>query len=115
MGRSFTMLETGKSFLVPRCIQFYKSCPKLVLQLCVGSQDETLSIGSPDGHVPSCHVGLQHHSFCAPHVSGLQLVPHLLLSISRIVHVGWELTVFTQDTKVHCVHLSRLSFPFILS
>lgn len=115
MGRSFTVLETGKSFLVPRCIQFYRSCPKLVSQLCMGSQDETLIIGSPEGHVPSCHVGLQHCSSCTPHENGLQLVPHLLLNISRIVRVGPQLTVFTQDTKVHSVHLSWLSFPFILS
>lgn len=78
MGRSFAMLETGKSFLVPRCIQCYYSCPKLVSHFCVGSQDETLSIGSPEGHVPSCHAGLQHRSFLAPHASGLQLAPHLL-------------------------------------
>lgn len=114
MRRSFTMLETGKSFLFPRCIQFYKSCSKLVSQLCAGSQDETLSIRPPEGHVPSCHIGLQHSSFCAPRASGLQLILHLLLTISRTVHVGWGLTVFTQDTKVHCVHLSWLFLPMSL-
>jgi len=94
MNRSFPMLENGKSFLVPRCIQFYKSFPELVSQLCIGSQDEFLIIGFPEGHIPSCHVGLQHRPFYAPYASSLQLVPHLVLSISGIVHVGWGLTVF---------------------
>lgn len=106
MGRSFTVLETGKSFLVPRYILFYKSCLKLVTQLCVGSQDETLSTGSPEGHVPSCHIRLQHCSFSAPHATSLQLVAQLLLSTSRTMHVGRRLTVFTQDTMFRCVHLS---------
>lgn len=106
MGRSSAMLETGKSFLVSRYILFYKSCLKLVTQLCVGSQDETLSTGFPEGHVPSCHIWLQRCSFSAPHATSLPLVAQLLLSTSRTVHVGRGLTVFTQDTIFHCVHLS---------
>lgn len=111
------ILYNARNWEVLSCSQVHSVLQVLpqAPQLCVGSQDETLSIGSPEGDIPSSYAGLQHHSFCAPHVNGLQLVPHLLLSISRIVHVGWGLTVFTQDTKVHCVHLSWLSFPFILS
>lgn len=110
-GRSFTMLETGNNFLVPSCIQFNKSCPKLVSELYMGSQDEMLSTCSPEGRVPSCHIGLPHNSFWAPHDLGL--VPHLLLSVCRIAHVGQGLTLFTQDTRVHCVHLSCLMVFFI--
>lgn len=105
-GRSFIMLETGNNFLVPSCIKFSKSYPKLAPELYMGSKDEMLNTCSPEGHIPSCHTGLPHSSFCAPHC--LELVPHLLQSVHRIVHVGQRLTLFTQDIRVHCVHLSCL-------
>lgn len=100
------MLETGNNFLAPGCIQFNNSCPKLVPELYMGSTDEMLSSCSPEDQVPSCHTGLSHSSSCAPH--GLELVPHLLQSVHRSVHVGQRLTLFTQDIRVHCLHLSCL-------
>lgn len=110
--RNGQILYSARNWEVLSCSQVY-SVLQAVLQACI-----TVVCGVPgslEGHVLSCHAGLQYHSFCAPCASGLQLVPYLLLSISRTVHAGQALTVFTLNNKVHCAHLSWLSFPFISS
>lgn len=115
MGRSFTMLETGKSFLVPRYILFYKSCLKLVTQLCVGSQDETLSTGSPEGHVPSCHIRLQHCSFfivpsCNESAAGCSVIAEYIQNCAcgmeiDCLHSGYHISLCTSKLVSLSIYL----------